>query len=130
MMITIYYYCFHSGKLNVLEQIPPAVFGLLELLDRSKKKLEAGCCCPFKISPEVRRKENLGKENTVAFSALTFPYQFNHYVRSNKRHAWSHLHHNEGTYSLRAKESVLEDSTGSLIDFFNQSLSYENQTIY
>lgn len=128
MMITIYYYCFHSGKLNVLEQIPPAVFGLLELLDRSEKKLEAGCCCPFKISPEVRRKKNLGKDNIVAFSALTLSCQFNHYVRSNKRLACSHLHNDEGTYSLRAKESVPEDSTGSLIDFFNQSLSHEDQT--
>lgn len=82
MMIIIYFYCFHSEKLNVLEQIPPAGFGSFELLDRSEKKLEAGCCCPFKISPEVGRKENLGKDNIVG---LTFPCQLSDYVRSSKR---------------------------------------------
>lgn len=43
----------------------PAVLGFFELLDRSEKKLEAGCCCPFKISPGMQRKENLGKGKIV-----------------------------------------------------------------
>lgn len=62
MMIIIYFYYFHSEKLYVLEQTPSAVLGFFELLDRSEKKLEAGCYCPFKISPEMQRKENLGKD--------------------------------------------------------------------
>lgn len=70
MMIIIYFYCFHSEKLSVLEQTPPAVFGFFELLDRSEKKLEAGCCYPFKISPEMWRKENLRKGKVIA---LAFP---------------------------------------------------------
>lgn len=37
MMIIIYFYCFHSEKLNVLEQTPHAVLGFFELLDRSER---------------------------------------------------------------------------------------------
>lgn len=66
MMIIIYFYCFHSENLSVLEQTPPAVLGFFELLDRSEKKLEAGCCCPFKISPGMQKKENHGKGKIVA----------------------------------------------------------------
>lgn len=114
MMIIIYFYCFYSEKLNVLDQIPPAVFGSFELLDRSEKKLEAACCCPFKISLEVWRKENLGKDNIVA---LTFPCQLSNYVRSSKRLVCSHLQHDEDSHILRDEESALRESTGSSIDF-------------
>lgn len=56
-----------------MEQISPVTFGSIKLLDWSeKKKMEAGCCCPFKISPEVRRKEKLGKDNIDTFSFLNF----------------------------------------------------------
>lgn len=123
-MIIIYFYCLHSEKLNVLEQIPPAVFGSFELLDRSEKKLEVGGCCPFKISPEVRRKENLGKDNIVV---LTFPCQLSDCVRSRKRLTCSHLHHGEGPYILRAEESALKESAGSPVDFLTQALAHEDQ---
>lgn len=93
MMIIIYFYCFHSEKLNALDLFLPAVFGSSELLDVSEKKLETGCCCPFKICPDVQRKENLGKDNTVG---LTFSCQLIYYVWSSKRLASSHLHHDEG----------------------------------
>lgn len=126
-MIIIYFYCFHSEKLNVLEQIPPAVFGSFELLDRFEKKLEAGCCCLFKISPEVRRKENLGKDNIVA---LPFPCQLSDDARSSKRLACFHLRHNESPHILRAEKSALKKSARSPVDFLTQALSHEDQMSY
>lgn len=126
--MTIIYFCsFHSRKLNVLEQIPPAVSGFFELLDRSEKKLEAGCCCSFKISLEVRRKESLGKDNMVA---LTFACQLSEYVRCTRKLSCSHLHHDEGPKIFRAGESALKDLAGSPRDFLTRASSYKDQMSY